>query len=164
MKDTIQPVGELMANSNDEAITLSGTGDTQEIRWAVTLPVNYSYVITGISANIELAAANTWEDLQNLMWIDTNATSPPFGQSFEWGIGLESKGVARFPGTAQQVQVYHPIKLPTFQMLGGGTLQATFVDLTTEEPAANFNCTARFLMYTIGQQFDAAINTPQLIR
>lgn len=160
--DNIQPIGELMANTRDGAITLSGTGDTQEARWVVTLPPNYSYVLQDYSASINISAANTWEDLQTLIFQDTGGAAGT--QTFEWGINLKSEGVTRGPSTVIQIQTYRPLAYPKFQMRGGGVLQSTFVDLTTEEGAANLNATARFLIYTIAQQFDTSVNTPLLVR
>lgn len=163
VQDTLKPVAELMANSRDEAITLSGTGDTQETRWSVMLPPNFTYILKDFSASIDIAATNTWEDLQSLIYFDT--VSGGSSQTFEYGIGLKSEGVARRTGTTSQEQVYRPIApLPSFMQVGGGLWTATFVDLTTEEGAANFNCTARFLVYTIAQQFDVQVNTPLLTR
>lgn len=159
--DSIQPVGEIMANSLEEDVTISGVGDTQEIRWSVTLPANYSYVLQDFTAMIAVAAANTWEDNQSLIFLDLSATAVP---AFRWGVGLKAEGVTRAPGTTSQLQTYRPNAYPKFQITGGGIFQATFVDLTTDEPAAVFNCTARFLQYTIGQRYDASINTPLLIR
>lgn len=161
--DRIQPIGELIANSLEEDITLSGTGDTQEIRWTVTLPVNYTYVLQNFSATIDVAAANTWEDVQ---WLGFQDLAGKIGSLpvFRYGIGLKSEGVVRAPASVVQKQVYRPNAYPSFQQLGGGVWQATYVDMTTEEPAAIFNSTARFLIYRIDQQYDVAVNTPQLIR
>ncbi len=163
IEESIQPVGELIANSRDEPVTLSGVGDTQELRWNWTLPPNNSYVCIDLTATINIpAAANTWEDVNSLIFFDTTELA---AQTFEWGIGLISDGVAHQAGTVNQGKFYRPASpLPTFQQNAGGSWQAAFVNLTTNEPAANFNGTARFLVYTIGQQYDAAVNTPLLIR
>ncbi len=159
----LAPVGEIIANSRDAAITLSGAGDTQEARWVITLPPNNSYVMIDYSATINIgAAANTWETVQSLVFFDTTLLGP---QTFEWGVGLVTDGESSLPGTINKAKVWRPASpLPTFQQNAGGLWQTTLVDLTAEEPAANLNATARFLVYTIDQQYDAAVNTPQLIR
>lgn len=142
--NSMQPIGELLAVSQDESITLSGTGDTQEARWSVALPVNYAYVLKDWSVTIDISAANTWVDEQNLIFL----TSGTELQTFEYGVGCHSRGVIRGPGTTNQKQFYKPNFYPSFLQFGGGTWQSTFVDLTTEEGAANFNGIARFLVYT----------------
>lgn len=162
--DSIQPVGELVANSLDAAITLSGAGDTQEARWQVTLPNNYTYVLHDISCMIEIAATNSWPDNQWLGFLDT-AGQPGALPGFRFGVGLTSPGVVIGAASVVERQVYRPTsELPHFQQLGSGVWQATFVNLTAEEPVGTFNGHARFLVYTIDQQYDVAINTPQLIR
>lgn len=164
MPKSIQPIGELMANSRDAAITLSGAGDTQEARWSITLPANYAYVLTNYSSTIAVGATNTWPDLQSLIFSDTIG-SLGGTQTFEWGVGLKSDGVTIRPGSVTEIQVYRPTgPLPSFLQFGGGIWNSTFIDLTAEEPVAELNATARFLVYTVDQQYDANVNTPQLIR
>lgn len=160
--DTIQPIGEIMANSLEEDVTLSGTGDTQEIRWNITLPVNYSYVLQDLAIMLE-STAMTWNDNQTLIFLDLVDGPVP---AFRYGVGLLSQAGAsgRGPGTTSSIKTWRPTAYPKFQQGGAGVWQSTLVNLTTEEPAAVLNATARFLQYTIGQRYDAGINTPQLIR
>ena len=158
--DSIQPIGELMANSVDEDVTLSGAGDTQEVRWSITLPQNFNYVLQDITANISLAFTNTWSDLASMILFDLSGQVP----AFNWSVGMKSEGVTRGPGTVGQRQTWAPNYLPKFQLGSGGIVQTTFVDLTAEEPAAVFNGTARFLIYTVAQRYNSAVNTPLLVR
>lgn len=159
----IQPVGELMANSRDEAVTLSGSGDSQECRWQLILPANFSYVLTDVSASMTIVAGtNTWSPEQNLMFQDTTAQA---NQTFEFSIGLTSLGVARHPGSVNQLRTWRPfLDLPKFQQRGDSIWQITLVNNNLEEDAGVANITMRFLQYKLTQQFDSAVNTPVLVR
>lgn len=154
------PVGELNAGTAGGSMTLSGAGDTQEARWTVTLPANYSWVLTDVALSMQTATAgtNSWPDLQNAQYFDGNT-------GLLYALGLISDGVMVGQGSLAEIQAYRLRgDKPTFMQKAGAIWQFTLVNLTAEEPVGIFNAHARFLAYTIDQEFDTRINTPVLTR
>lgn len=163
--DTTQPIGELMFNVKDGVIPVPGAGDSQEVRCDVTLPPNFSYVLTDLTMSllgVGLKAADNWENLASLIYLGDVTPGSPDG--IEWGLGWTSEGPTNATGLVW-FHVYKNFgKIPGFQQNAGGLWQTRVQNKTVDDIGAQFQFTMRFLIYTIGQQFDAAINTPQLIR
>lgn len=161
--ESIRPIGELIANIRDGDVPLTGVGDSQLVRADVTLPVNFTYALTGASVNIITAgvpADNNWDALASMIFFDTVSGG---NQTMEWGIGWRSHGVTSIDSNS--AQMYCPgCPLPTFLQVGGSLWQSRFTNPTTNDIEATFNMTFRFLMFTISQRFDSLVNTPQLNR
>lgn len=156
-----KPFGELIANTRDGVITLSGVGDTQEVRWSITLPPNFSYVLKDLAVSVAVDGTNTWPAQANLVFFNTSAEAP---QTFEYGLGMTSEGLS-LGTTVTEARHYRPAgPLPSFMQLADNVWQIVVVNATLQEPVANFNGVGRFLMYSIAQQFDTSINTPLLTR
>lgn len=154
---TPQPMAELIANSKDAAVALSGAGDTQEIAWDITLPVNFVYILTDISVNVlgtGLPAVITWDALAFCQFL---------GSGREYSIGLKSSGPSQI-GANSSMSWTNDQVLPNWLIVGGGTWVSRFSNAVEEEIGVTFNATARFLQYSIAQRFDSRINTPQLTR
>lgn len=150
-------MGELIANVKDGAVALSGAGDTQEIVFNITLPVNFVYVLSDMSANVigtGLPAAITWEEL---------GFSQFLGSGREYSIGWFSRG-AHQVGASSMMSWGNGQDIPGFLIVGGGSWQNRLSNQTDEEIAVTFNFTMRFLVYSVQQRFDSRINTPQLTR
>jgi len=163
-EDTLQPIGSLMANVRDGVIPVPGAGDSQEVRCDVTLPENFSYVLTDAYMSILGAgatSASNWEVLASLIFQDTTPGQP---QTFELGLNWFTDGVSQATGLIWVNAYRVATPLPTFQQLAGGLWQTRAHNNTNDDIAAQFQLTMRFLVYTIGQQFDSKVNTPQLIR
>lgn len=155
---SIRPIAELLAFANGAAITISGVGDTQQIQVLVTLPVNYTYAWVYANAAIVGAGAKTadnWEDDAALNYTTSGtfvATSwISAGASEQTGNWVKS---FRLPeGT-----------LPNTLLRGGDPVASQFMNLSTDDIAVTFSMTLRFLVYTVVQEFDTAVNTPILVR
>jgi hypothetical protein len=161
----IKPLGAMTTVTRDGTIALTGVGDVQMTQASVVLPANFLYALTDIAVMIHqatLPAAMNWESTAQLTWFDTIGGLGS-SQTMEFGIGMDST-LVKENGTVCH-RVYRAAgPLPTFLLVGGGSLNAVFNNLTSNDVAATFNYVARFLVYTVDQQFDAGVNTPLLTR
>lgn len=163
--DSVLPVAELQANKRDAAITLSGSGDTQECRTSVNLPANNVYLLKDISCSMQVDGfTNTWENIASLIYQNT-ISGGAYTQTIEYAVDMISEGSSIYQGGTKNVKAYRPIApLPTFFQEGGGFWILNLNNNTLEEPVAEFNVTWRFLVYTVAQLFNARVNTPILTR
>jgi hypothetical protein len=163
----LAPLGEIFAVVRDGVIAQPGVGDSANVTSNVTLPVNFMYALTDISVDIDVAGLigdNNWALRGTAIWFDTVGVTPSSAK-LEFSVGLSSPGaIAQQSGTRAGVSFFPIGPLPNFLQVGGGLWNFTFENLTTNDIAANFNFVARFLRYTVAQQFDAGVNTPSLTR
>lgn len=162
--DALRPMGELYSVIVDGVIAAPGASTNQVLRVDTTLPANFVYSLIDISMSmlgVGLATAGNWENLATCIIFDLSA-SPPVPNK-EYGVNLVSDGVAQ--SDANWIQVWRPASpLPTYLYSGGSIVQTRYTNLTDNDIASSCNFIARFLQYSVAQQYDAGVNTPQLIR
>lgn len=157
------PIGQLIASARDAAVALTGVGDSQQVNCNVTLPDNYTYVLTDASAGIDIAglpAAINWDVLGTCIYF------PPADEpdNATYGLTWASDGAVQGPGVFSNQQYEMNARYPKFQLQPGALFQSSFHNVTTNDIGAGFNFHLRFLIFTIAQEFDSRVNTPELIR
>lgn len=160
---SIQPMGVLQAKIRDEVIGAPGTGDNQVVLVNIQLPVNFMYSLTDIACSFRttgLVAANNWEDDAVCLFFDS--AGPAIIDTIEYLMGYKSQLLA---SNTTSLRSYQPFgEIPKFLQVGGSTWQSVFTNNTDDDIVATMNLMARFLVFTVDQQYDVGVNTPQLVR
>lgn len=160
---SVQPFGVLQAKIRNSVVAGAGTGDNQVLTVTTALPANNMYVLTDIAAYIRtvgLVGANNWEPDAHLLYFDSGG--PLIADTIEYPMNY-SGNLSQTNTTS--VMVWTPFApFPTFLEVGGSTWVSIFTNLTDDDISGTFNFMARWLMYTVEQQYDANVGTPLLTR
>lgn len=161
---SLRPLGVLQAKVRDTTIAVPAAGDNQVVSVTTVLPVNFMYVLTDIAAymrTVGLVAANNWEEFAGLLFFDS--AGPAIIDTIEYPMGYNSTLTGASNLTANRAWIpFGP--LPKFLQVGGSTWNSVFTNNTNDDISGNLNFMARWVVYTVSQQYDAGVNTPQLIR
>lgn len=146
------------------AITISGVGDTQELRFICALPNSYAYVVQEISIfQLYGDDIDAWEN-----WGACRIKNNQSGKTWAHSMDLWSRG--EYNKDAIGSKNYHlssPGELNRLIIpgVGGANLQVTLSNVTTDQSAMVVDgFLARFLQFDINQAYFFGANTPVPIR
>lgn len=157
MGNNPSPVAELVFALQTQSIAAPGAGNNQVISITSSLPPNYGYAVTDISASLKSAvgAANNWP-----LSLVANLGGDDFTDSIELHADALVEG-----GAGAQVSVYRAMRLPNYVFTAAsGVLASSGRNTTANDGAYTFWFYFRALMYSIAQVKNISVNTPTLTR
>lgn len=166
VEDTYQPVG-LTWFTGQTAIAVKSAGDETHIRWVLTFPTQYSYILKDIQLNLQLTLGVTHNFQQYGLIHVANGYSGYLGR--QQGLGLKNDGISFEFGSAVAVDPVRTYELaqPFHQLLvapEGSEMTWTFYVADENAGATNvglFNFTACFYRFGLEQALSSALNAPQ---
>lgn len=153
------PRGEVVFSTNNAAVTVAGSGDTQLLALTMVLPQNYAYVLVDLFLELQALDQTDWE--RDALCV-INATEM---QALKFN--LTAQGISTFTSGGIQSLSYHPHELPKalLRPVGSGTSMSINVrNMVIDGLASGVTTYARFLQFDIAQHHNVAVNTPLLTR